>query len=87
MPAETMEMPQTNQMVAQPQTEQPVRITLLQAREPSFVRPLASGLPPALAVSPDRSWRSANALITQPPSITCTLGIMTTIDKSIYQIC
>lgn len=41
-------------------------------QEPSFVRPLASGHPPALAASPDRSWRSANALIFKPPSITCT---------------
>lgn len=58
-----------NNMVAQPQTtEQPVRITS-PAGEPSFVRPLAFGHPPALAASPDSSWRSANALIFQPPSI------------------
>ena len=80
MPAESMEMPQTNNMVAQPQSEQPVRITH-PSRGPSFVRPLALGHPPALAISPDSSWRSANALISHHHSITCSLASWHTINQ------
>lgn len=58
-----------NNMVAQPQTtEQPVRITSpAEAKLFPSLGLWASGHPPALAASPDSSWRSATALISQPP--------------------
>lgn len=69
-----------NNMVAQPQTtEQPVRIT--SPAEAKLCPSLGLWHPPALAASPDSSWRSANARIFDHQWITLALCIMTTINQ------